>query len=228
MSLLNTVTAINFLKRLTTPFKDMKAFELGIIDENGKLLKKKKERKTKEERESYDTFTRLIVNLKRHLGMVPFLRGRLGSLSAALWLMREEVDLSGDDLVGTFVQYLREERIMSEDNIKDLIEDYYAQYLTEDAPTTSIGAPPGNLAGVSDNDPPGKKKRRKKHKGIDIFEVDTDLLKTAKLSKRSRDSFIKTLDNRVLAKELRQYFKSYPSAPLLLQDKSGVMVRLRR
>ena len=61
--------------------------------------------------------------------MVPFLRGRLGSLSAALWLMREEVELSDDDLMGTFVQYLREERIMSEDNIKDLIEDYYSQYL---------------------------------------------------------------------------------------------------
>ena len=44
MSLLNTVTAIKFLKQLTTPFNKMKAYELGIIDEDGKLLKKKKER----------------------------------------------------------------------------------------------------------------------------------------------------------------------------------------
>ena len=228
MSLLNTVTAIKFLKQLTTPFNKMKAYELGIIDEDGKLLKKKKERKTKEEKEAYDTFTRLIVNLKRHLGMVPFLRGRLGSLSAALWLMREEVELSDDDLMGTFVQYLREERIMSEDNIKDLIEDYYSQYLTEEAPTTSLGTPPGNIAGVSDNNPPGKKKRRKKINGVDIFEVDTDTLKIAKMGKRKRDSFIKTLEDRNLAKELKQYFKTKPSDPLILQDVTGVMVRLRR
>ena len=38
MSLLNTVTAIKFLKQLTTPFSKMKAYELGIIDEDGNCL----------------------------------------------------------------------------------------------------------------------------------------------------------------------------------------------
>ena len=50
MSLLNTVTAIKFLKQLTTPFSKMKAYELGIIDEDGKLLKRKKKEKPKRKR----------------------------------------------------------------------------------------------------------------------------------------------------------------------------------
>ena len=48
------------------------------------------------------------------------------------------------------------------------------------------------------------------------------------MGKRKRDSFIKTLEDRNLAKELKQYFKTKPSDPLILQDATGVMVRLRR
>ena len=230
MSLLNKITDLKFLKMLTTPFDKMDAYKLGIIDADGKLLKKKRERNTQAERLAYDTFTKLIVNIKRYLEMVPFLGTRLGSLAAALWLMREEVDFDDDELVGTFTQFLRENRIMDENQIKDLIEEYTSIWLVEDAPTTSLGNPPGNIAGVSDNDPPGrkKKKKRKKENGVDVFEVDSNILRSARISNRKRDKFIKAMGNTKLARELKQYFKTYPSAPLLLQDESGVMVRLRR
>jgi hypothetical protein len=36
------------------------------------------------------------------------------------------------------------------------------------------------------------------------------------------------MGNTKLAKELRQYFKTYPSDPLILKDSTGVIVRLRR
>ena len=35
------VLVYQFLKRLTTPFDETKAFELGIIDERGKRIKSK-------------------------------------------------------------------------------------------------------------------------------------------------------------------------------------------
>ena len=57
MSFTNTLAAMRFLKMLVTPFARLPAFELGIIDSEGNLLKKKKERKSKEERDAYDTFT---------------------------------------------------------------------------------------------------------------------------------------------------------------------------
>ena len=74
----------------------------------------------------------------------------------------------------------------------------------------------------------GKKKKRKKENGVDVFEVDSNILRSARISNRKRDKFIKAMGNTKLARELKQYFKTYPSAPLLLQDESGVMVRLRR
>ena len=44
----NIYFVYSFIKRLATPFKSTKAFELGIIDENGKVLKKRRQLKTKE------------------------------------------------------------------------------------------------------------------------------------------------------------------------------------
>ena len=38
----DTYMIYQVLKRLTTPFEETKAFELGLIDKNGKLLKKAK------------------------------------------------------------------------------------------------------------------------------------------------------------------------------------------
>ena len=38
--------AYRFLRILTTPWEDQEAFKLGIIDQNGKLLKKANELKT--------------------------------------------------------------------------------------------------------------------------------------------------------------------------------------
>ena len=36
----DTYMIYHVLKRLTTPFEETKAFELGLIDKNGKLIKK--------------------------------------------------------------------------------------------------------------------------------------------------------------------------------------------
>ncbi len=230
MSFTNTLAAMRFLKMLVTPFDQLPAFELGIIDAEGNLLKKKKERKSEEEKSAYDTFTRLVINIKRHLSHVPFMKGRLGSLAAALYLIKEEISgMTYDETVGAFTQYLKENRIMCDREIKELSEECASVYLTEEI-TNSIGSPPGNIAGVSDNDPPvrKKKKKRKQENGVDVFEVDSNILRSARLSNRKRDKFIKAMGNTKLAKELKQYFKTYPSAPLLLQDESGVMVRLRR
>ena len=230
MSFTNTLAAMRFLKMLVTPFDQLPAFELGIIDAEGNLLKKKKERKSKEEKNAYDTFTRLVINIKRHLRHVPFMKGRLGSLAAALYLIKEEDSgMIYDEIVGAFTQYLKENKIMDERGIKELNEECASVYLTEEI-TNSVGTAPGHIAGVSDNDPPvrKKKKKRKKENGVDVFEVDSNILRSARISNRKRDKFIKAMGNTKFAKELKQYFKTYPSAPLLLQDESGVMVRLRR
>ena len=69
MSLLKSAGNIyfvyQFLTKLTTPFEKTKAFELGIIDKNGKVLKKRSQLKSAEEKEAYTMTDTLIFNLKK-------------------------------------------------------------------------------------------------------------------------------------------------------------------
>ena len=48
----NIYFVYQFLKKLVTPFNKTKAFELGIVDENGKILKRRRDLETKEEKEA--------------------------------------------------------------------------------------------------------------------------------------------------------------------------------
>ncbi len=84
-----------FLKALTTPFDKTEAYELGLIDADGKSLRKAK---TSEEKDAYTIFFRLVFNFKRILEKLPFGKSRLSSYAAALFLLREETGLSDDEL----------------------------------------------------------------------------------------------------------------------------------
>ena len=85
--------AIRFLKLLVTPFNKTKAFELGIIDEKGKVLKKGKDRTTPEEKAAFTIFHRLVFNLKK---LIPL--GKVGSFAAALFLIKEHTGMTDDDI----------------------------------------------------------------------------------------------------------------------------------
>ena len=61
----DTFVTYKIISQLVTDWEDMPAFEHGIIDKKGKLLRKHSSLKTTEEKESYTLFTRLIFNLKR-------------------------------------------------------------------------------------------------------------------------------------------------------------------
>lgn len=70
---MNLIKAKDFLyaqkiiKILTTPWEKQDAFKYGIIDENGNLLKKYKDLKTLEEKDSYTYLHKLVFNIKRIL-----------------------------------------------------------------------------------------------------------------------------------------------------------------
>jgi hypothetical protein len=78
-----------FIRRLATPFKDWEAFKLGIIDEDGNILKKRKDLLTVRERNAFGVFDIMILNLKKLLAKVPGGSSRLASYAAALYLIRE-------------------------------------------------------------------------------------------------------------------------------------------
>ena len=99
--------AFRFLKLLTTPWEKLKAYELGIIDGNGKNIKKAKELKTTEEKSAYTIFHRLVFNVKR---LLP--KGKIASYATALFLIKEYTGMSEKKIEEVLTQAL-------EDNLED-------------------------------------------------------------------------------------------------------------
>ena len=103
-----------FLKLLTTPFEKQDAFKLGIIDKDGKVLKKYTSLKKREEKNAYTQLHRFVFNLKRILKRVG-LGGRLGSFAVALGLLIKE-DKSyinhKDAIESGVISYLKENNLI--------------------------------------------------------------------------------------------------------------------
>lgn len=82
-----------FLRILTTPFEKTRAFELGLIDADGKRIKSQR-KDTPERRSAYTLFHRLVFNIKRLMAKIPGGSSRLASYAAALFLLKETYGLS--------------------------------------------------------------------------------------------------------------------------------------
>ena len=87
--------AFRFLKMLVTPWDKMPAYELELIDDKGKVLKKPK---TNEEKSAYTVFHRLVFNIKRLLSKLPFGQTKLASYATALFLIKEHTGISENKL----------------------------------------------------------------------------------------------------------------------------------
>jgi hypothetical protein len=83
--------SLRFLRLLTTPWNKTKAFELGVLDDNGVVIKKPE---TSEEKGSYTLFHKLVFNLKRLLNKIPLGKSTLASYAAALYLIKENTNMS--------------------------------------------------------------------------------------------------------------------------------------
>ena len=78
-----------FLRLLTTPFEKQDAFKYGIIDKEGKVLRKARSLRIGREKISYTLLHRLVFNFKRILKKVG-LGGRLGTYAAAAVALLKE------------------------------------------------------------------------------------------------------------------------------------------
>ena len=96
---IDALIAYRLLKLLVTPLKKTKAYQMGIIDDKGKVLIKAKQfnkeipaNKRAEAKKAYTLLIRFVFNLKRILSKVG-IRGALGSAAAAaVAFFREEKD----------------------------------------------------------------------------------------------------------------------------------------
>lgn len=87
--IVDNLIAFKILYMLITPFEETKAYKLGIIDAQGKNLRKTSTLKTGEEREAYTYLDRLVFNMKKIINKLPGGESRLKSIIAALFLVKE-------------------------------------------------------------------------------------------------------------------------------------------
>ena len=215
-SVFNAFLAYKFIKVITTPWKDMEAFEHGIVDENGKQLKKTNQLKTSEEKSSYTLFHRLIFNLKRILEKFPFGKSRIASYAAAFALLREERNKSLKDVDDETYEQI--EGFLCD--YVNILEEKTQELLMEDAPVNSIGDA-SHLAGLGKMPPAS-------FAGMRVFRIKNDtynkLLKGKKKYARWQN-YISAEE----ASEIRDYIRKNPKKSVVLMDDSyGTMTILRR
>lgn len=142
------VITYRVVKMLVTPFERQPAFKYGIIDKDGKVLKKYTSLQKREEKNAYTQLHRFVFNLKRILKRVG-LGGRLGSFAVALGLLLRENK--------EYVPY------------KTLIESTIISYLKETKQYDNLLNEQGDVKSNYEQDP------YMTCFGIDIYEKDGEL-----------------------------------------------------
>lgn len=95
----DTAYAFRFVRLLVQKWENTDAFKLGIIDKNGKSIKKAK---LPVEKAAYTYFHILVFNIKRLIGRIPFGKTALASWATALFLLKEQTGLTDQEMQQAF------------------------------------------------------------------------------------------------------------------------------
>ena len=227
----NIYFVYQFLKKLVTPFNKTKAFELGIVDENGKILKRRRDLETKDENEAYTLSDTLIWNIKKLMGKVPGGKSKIASYAAALWLIKEQQDgykITEEELELQFFDQF--EKMYNNDLVFDsAILKKFEDVLNEEAsPTTSMGG--GNIAtrGIPLLKKLPKGLVMRKFGGIDVFALDPMHFQKSRLGKKKYTRYSNYVGEDEVGEYIRAFARKYPKKPIIVMDSStGCMQYLR-
>jgi len=118
------------IKLLVTPFEKQEAYTYGIIDKDGKVLRKTKDLKTAKEKDAYTILHRFVFNLKRLINIIPGGKSKLGTYAAALGLLlKEQKDINAVELERTLYKHLVDNKLIAYGD--DLNESVGFDYLPE-------------------------------------------------------------------------------------------------
>jgi len=163
-----------FLKLLVTPWNKQEAFKLGIIDKNGKAIKKARDLGTEEERTAFTLLHRLVFNCKRIMSKIPFIRSQLGTYAAALFLLKEHYKIENLP-EAEITKYLLENKLIDlNDKISEEVIGFgnmlpTGEYKLKDQVTADddeVDAQPGDIVTALEDTPPSDRIL-----GVDIFPV---------------------------------------------------------
>ena len=118
------------IKLLVTPFEKQEAYTYGIIDKDGKVLRKTKDLVTAKEKDAYTVLHKFVFNLKRLINIIPGGKSKLGTYAAALGLLlKEQKDINAVELERTLYKHLVDNKLIAYGD--DLNESVGFDYLPE-------------------------------------------------------------------------------------------------
>jgi hypothetical protein len=188
------------------PFDQWEAYKQGVIDADGNILIKPDDRNTMDKRDSLTTLDVLILNLRKILMKLPFGKTKLANYAAALFLIKEEKNLTEENLEEKFVAYMNRQELQEE----------------------IVNATGVAVAGTTGDPPVGSKVMLRRFANNDVFVVDTARYLKARLGKRKYLKYETYVGNDDVGNAIREYGRKYPKKPIILQDdKTGAMIFLR-
>jgi len=220
----DAIIVYQLIKMLATEWKDTEAFKLGIIDENGNVLKKRKTLKTQNEKNAFTLFHVMAFNLKKLLEKLPFGKTKLASFAAALILLREDNQKHAED-----EEWLANELKKIFENSSTKFQHMEYQILEEEV--SAAATTTGDIA-LKDM-PLGKPKKKKEFEtetfaGATVFVVDSDRFAQAKLGKQKFHRWSAYVGEDDLGLAIRDYGIKNPGKPVVLKNATtGAMMYLR-
>ena len=224
IKVVDLASIMRIITLITIPFKHWTAFKTGVIDKDGKTLKKRRDRKTREEKDSFTMFHRFVRNIKRIIGFIPFGKTIIGSLAASLFLLREYQEHPFDNdqraLLERFNKFWEEnEEFITE--LYEVYEDDFNNLLTEEAQTTT--------AQVALSKFPLTFEPKDKFMGMKVFDVDTDRYMKSRLGKKKYTRYSRYVGEDEVGENIRAFGRKYPKDGIILRDVStSQMIFLRR
>ncbi len=225
----NIYFVYQFIKKLVTPFEKTDAFKLGIIDKDGKILKKRRNLEGSEEKDAYTLSDTLVWNIKKLLGKVPGGKSKIATYGAALFLIKEQSDSYRIDDEELELQFFDQfERMYNEDLAFDpLTLKRIQRALEEDSPTTATGGMDYRDIPLDLSKTP-KGLIKKKFGGIDVFGVDPKLFGRSLLGKKKYGRYKSYVGEDEVGKYITAWARKYPKKPIIVMDSAtGCMQYLR-
>ena len=213
IKVVDLASIMRIITLITIPFKHWTAFKTGVIDKDGKTLKKRRDRKTREEKDSFTMFHRFVRNIKRIIGFIPFGKTIIGSLAASLFLLREYQEHPFDNVWEENEEFITE--------LYEVYEDDFNNLLTEEAQTTT--------AQVALSKFPLTFEPKDKFMGMKVFDVDTDRYMKSRLGKKKYTRYSRYVGEDEVGETIRAYGRKYPKEGIILRDvTTSQMIFLRR
>lgn len=157
MNPVDTFMVYQFIKKLITPFDQMRAYELGLINDKGEFLRDRKYF-SPDDKKALTLFDVMIINLKKLIAKVPGGSTRIGTITAALLLLKSTPKKLKED-------YTVDDMFELEEEFKELYNE--VAQLVEDTP---INATTG-IAGLTPDSLKIPEKARKKYKEKNAAEM---------------------------------------------------------